>query len=279
MNSVTPKTDKLSIYEFGEKLIETQDLDPVYVILYHSNWPIDKMQKWLLAYWCFYHVGTACWIVDHKDYWLAMRTAAGSKEYPRTTNRRHFRGTNAMNSVAYLESRGVDDLFKWFTYCRNFGLAPPAKDVMQHVQEWVGFGPYVSFKVADMLERVGICKVTFSGVSEYLYSSPQEGARRLWKQEFGFESPTQADADNHAYVALSDHLQSTLNCKLAPPSYNRYINIQEIETILCGWNSYMKGYYELGKDTQAIREGMLKFARCKSAQQLIAAGKATDLWN
>ena len=35
----------LSIEEFGRQLIETQDLDPVYVAIVGANLPVDQMRR------------------------------------------------------------------------------------------------------------------------------------------------------------------------------------------------------------------------------------------
>ncbi|MBZ4299837.1 hypothetical protein LAJ56_17985, partial [Streptococcus pneumoniae] len=68
-----------------------------------------------LAYWCFYHVGTASWIADRSvGYWQRMEKAAGSKEYPRSSERRHFRGGQATRSVAWLKEHGLESLFDGF---------------------------------------------------------------------------------------------------------------------------------------------------------------------
>ena len=98
--------------DFGRRLVQTNDLDPVYVLLHNAPMSKEQLHQWLLAYWCFYHVGTASWIAQNSGgFWNRMKTAAGSKEYPRSSERRHFRGRNAANSVAYLEDRGIESLF------------------------------------------------------------------------------------------------------------------------------------------------------------------------
>ena len=88
----------MDCFEFGRKLIEANDLDPVYVLLWNSNFDRLKMKKFLLAYWAFYHMGTASWISEGatlpittpNSYWDRFMTAAKSMDYPRCPERRHF---------------------------------------------------------------------------------------------------------------------------------------------------------------------------------------------
>ena len=66
---------------FGQKLIDTLDLDPVYVLLAHSNLPQGHLDHWLMAYWCFYHAGAACYIASRprEEFWDWMERAAANR--------------------------------------------------------------------------------------------------------------------------------------------------------------------------------------------------------
>ena len=41
---------------------------------------------------------------------------------------------------------------------------------------------------------------------------------------------------------------------------------------------YQNGHYHIGEDIQSCRKGLLRFARCSTAQTLIQAGKRGNLW-
>lgn len=263
---------KLDIYQFGRELLKIKDLDPVYVILHHHQWPSsDQLMDWLVAYWCFYHVGTASWIAQSADgYWKRMEQAAGSKEWPRSSERRHFRGQQALNSVAYLKSRGVDKLFEDL-----MKAGPTAADVTEAVQKWKGFGPWISFKVADMLERLGMRAVEFD-MDTVMYSSPQEAAELLWRVEHPGQGRRAEDKGEGAWAI--DQVLYELGPIKAPPGYERLLNAQEVETILCKWKSYMNGHYHVGEDVTAVRNGLLRFAKCGLAQKLLKAGTKGGLW-
>lgn len=258
----------LSVHEFGRELIRQKDLDPVYVLLHEASLSRTDLQRWLVSYWCFYHVGTASAIAySEEEYWDRMDTAAGSKEWPRSSERRHFRGAAAKKSVDYLQRRGVTNLFQDVL---GDGKEINARDLTQVVQQWVGFGPWIAFKVVDMLERLGIRSVRFD-LSTAMYSSPLAGAD-LFHREAG--SPPTSDVAKWAV----DSILRELGKLKAPPRYERAINFQEVETILCKWHSYRKGHYHLGEDVTACRRGLLRYARNPMAQRLIAAGGKGGLW-
>ena len=260
------KTGKMSVFQFGEQLLKLNDLDPVYVVLWNAQLDPIKLRRWLVAYWCFYHVGTSSWIVDQLDYWKAMLTAAKSKEWPRSRERRHFRGENARKSVYYLRSRGSVALFDDLE--RTDGSI---SEIMKAVQRWVGFGPWIAFKVADMVERMGLIKVHFDNGAMFLFDSPKEGAKMMAEIEGG-------PIDNYQSWAVKTLIEH-FKLRMAPPRYERRFNAQEAETVLCKWKSYMGGHYHLGEDVESVYKGLELFSTCSTSKQLIEGGKEGKLWD
>lgn len=260
--------NQLSVYDFGAQLLETNDLDPVYVTVWEAELDPETLKRWLLAYWCYYHMGTASWIVDQKDYWKAMNTAAVSSDYPRGRERRHFRAANATKSVAWLEGYGVRSLFQPLVGCDC-----TVDDLIDYVETWVGFGPWIAFKVADMVDRLGLGRVRFDTASVFLFDSPKEGAAEMWRRYGKGKEPE--SREEWAIDSILTHLGSRLTTSRAgkgyraPPRYERDINAQEAETILCKWKSYLGGHYRLGEDTEAVWHALLRFAKTPTAQRLI----------
>jgi hypothetical protein len=257
-------TEKMSVYEFGRQLLITNDLDPVYVMLWYSGLPRADIQKWLLAYWCFYHVGTASWITDQKYYWRGFEAACRSKDFPRCHERRHFRGDNALKSLEFLRDHGVKSLFQPLT--KN---EASLQSVMDYIQTWVGFGPWIAFKAADMLERLNLCRIIFPVM--WLYDSPREGAELMYEQYKG--NLPKEDRIHWAVGALLNNLSEFK----APPRCERRLNVQEAETILCKWKSHMGGRYEIGDDIKAARQGLL-FSDAPTGYRLWHGGKRGGLW-
>lgn len=265
----------MSVYEFGRALLDANDLDPVYVVVHHAELPPTTLRRWLLAYWCFYHVGTASWCAEGGDgFWGRMTTAAASKDYPRSSERRHFRGRAAVASVAYLSSRGEDGLF-----CDLEDAGPTAAEVTAAVREWVGFGPWIAFKVADMLERLGVRPVVFDAKTALYDGSPQEAAALLYERERPADPPPTSPATRQAVARwAADRVLTGLGGYAAPPTGDRPLGFQEAETVLCKWKSYLGGHYHVGEDVEAVRRGLIRFSRCKLSQRLLKAGGGGRLW-
>jgi len=259
---------ELSAYQFGRRLVETGDLDPVYILLYHAGFPRPTLRRWLLAYWCFYHVGTASKLCQETDFWAAVRAAAADKTHPRGAERRHFRGGQAVASAAWLSECGEGKLLSPIE-----GRRWAASDLMAAVRGWVGFGHWISFKVADMVERLGLAQVTFSGADLLLFEAPAKGAEMLHREEGQPPLGNQGVCDWAVGRVLQELVDLT-----APPGHERPLNLQEAETVLCKWKSYRNGRNHVGEDTEACRRGLLRFARNRVCQTLLRAGGKGGLW-
>jgi len=265
-------SNRMEVYEFGRDLLTTNDLDPVYVLLYKANWERNKLCKFCLSYWCYYHCGTASWITDQKDFWEAMHTAANSKEYPRGTERRHFRGKQAVESVRWLKEQShscISLLDPLLGICCNLSY------VMEEVDRWRGFGPWISFKVADMLERLDLSRIEFEPEDVFsMFDAPKKGALAM-VEKYG---PVPTDYDS-PFLWAHDQIVKHLGHFKAPPRHERFINIQEIETILCKWKSHLNSHYEVGKDIHDIHHGLLDWmGRSSTVRELLNIGCDEGLW-
>lgn len=281
--------------EFGTKLIDTLDLDPVYVALEGITDPAQKARA-CVAYWFYYHLGVAAKLSEAPgpDFWKAVEGVLETA--PRGTERRHFRGLKASVAVRLLRARflkkGVQPLIESLTApetappcgskaqeavsapqargkvppppsnaalrLRREGRAgPDVRDrtpltfgtVRERVLELPMFGPWIAFKVGDMLERVLKTPVDFQDCNLLeFYVEPREGAElaaKLWK----------LSTPQKALDRITRHFREK-EPTWAPPSNNRMVNIQEIETILCKWKAYLNGHYEIGKDTLEVVHGL-----------------------
>ena len=236
--------------EWGRKLILTNDHDPLYVGL--TSWDVKgaRLRRFMLAYWCCYSVG-ASWFISQQSgsrFWDMLEKAAANVEpsplggrWPRAHERRHWRGQKCVDSVTALMGRfkhpeeAVISLEGYRTL----------KQVEKAVADWPQFGPWIAFKIADMLERVLGCGVKFPEEIITLYKDPREGAE-MAREVLGL-------ADTQAVVA--DMLDAYAG--MVAPGFcrdsARLCNIQEVETVLCKWKSARKGHYFIGKDTRDHR--------------------------
>src|ERR1051325_5984782 len=147
---------------FGEKLITTGDLDPVCIVVAEARLTKSERARWLLAYSCLYHLAAATWITqwEEEEFWDWMVAAAknGDLFWPRGSERRHWRGKASLSCVQWLQNNYPKPEHIAYYWCTG----GTAYGVMERVQEFPYFGKWISFKVADLAERVMNYPVDFS---------------------------------------------------------------------------------------------------------------------
>lgn len=266
----------LTVQEFGKRLIETGDLDPIYLMLNAGIKDESLLARWCLAYWMFYHAGVASKIAEAESgrFWdLCM--GAEDKKWPRGTERRHFRGQAARLAIvsAYNKHPSPEEAVRWAaTGFRDPRVAHLVRNEPQHVTEvmarvqaWTGFGPWIAFKIADMLDAVLGFPVDFRNSEHLWYDDPKFGAVWVYAQGLGNGMATKEFAQG-VWDNLQPKARTDLVTKIAgdlwlglhnvrrPPvgAGGLGAQIQEVETVLCKYKSHLNGHYPVGKDTREI---------------------------
>lgn len=248
----------LPVEEFGAHLLESQDLDPVYVILQSIPDRITAA-RWCLAYWCLYHAGLASYVAERPtqgEYWAALREAACNQtacpvggRWPRGTERRHWRGANALKSLDDLERRYLGEPAGFVDLAQQ--KAPSFEGMSNFVQSHSGFGPWMAFKVCDMMEQVFGCTVDFSRAAVFMFDAPKEAALLVWKRKAGLPENVKVKNPQAAIDSVVDYLCDYFGSQLAP-NKRRAVGLQEVETILCKWKSHKNGHYPLNNDLEDV---------------------------
>jgi hypothetical protein len=240
--------EKLTFGEFGEKLLKLGDLDPVYpVLLPLVETDRDRLRRAILAYALFYDLGAALHLASQADFWRSVHVAAvndGSSpspfaaRWPRGAERRHFRGEKCILAV--------DELAASFPVPERLIIeriesGGELREVMDRLRTLPQFGPWISFKLADIGERVLAAPIRFPlGLDNSLYASPLFTVRLLASREGISPEEVWARALRH------------FGRFPAPPREERGCQSQEVETIFCKYGSYLKGGYYPGKDLREI---------------------------
>jgi hypothetical protein len=258
----------LSVHDFGRQLIATKDLDPIYVMLNAAELDWDTRARFCLAYWMFYHAGVAAACAEKdKDFWGQVWTAQDLK-WPRGTERRHFKGNASMNAIADLQAcfPEPEKAVAWIAgQDQPEGPEPqpiPFLHVRELVLQWHGFGPWIAFKVADMVDAVLDVEVDFKGAESYFFDDPMKGGAWVTMLGMGmhfdpftfnarYDQASPAVKLAHLKLALN-YLAEDLGTLPCPHNPTRTLRLQEYETILCKYKSHLNGRYEPGKDTKEI---------------------------
>jgi hypothetical protein len=284
----------LDIYAFGEQLLRSKDIDPVYVVLENSGWSNDLKARWCLAYWCTYHVGVASYIAgmsyggDPAWFWQFLGEAARNtapaptgERWPRGKERRHWRGQQAIDSLNDLQRRYSDSpenfvatvgsnpntLISMDTLSKINSDPIPYSLIAQRVRQHVGFGPWMAFKIADMLEQVFRVRIDFDNAAVFMFKDPKEAALRFWRLKYKLPDNAKPRDEDEVINGVVDHLQKHFSNFLAPTE-RRFVNLQEVETILCKWKSHLNGHYPLLNDVHELRAGATPWTRHSKLAQL-----------
>ena len=236
----------MGILEFSRELLNTSDLDPIYTMIHRANMPMSVRKRWVLAYSCFYHAGVASYCAEKRKGFYDRLREGHDKKYPRGAERRHFRGGTSDYVTNWLR-----DTYPEPEDAVNFLIGKEEnktfKSVTGRVKKWKYFGPWIAFKWADLLERVLMVPVDFSDCHLDIYEAPKQGAELVAK--------TMGRPDMSVKKVVR-YLEKELHTYRAPPTFDRPVNVQEIETCLCKWKSHCNGHYPIGKDTHEITEGL-----------------------
>lgn len=250
---------KLELVGFGKQLFNSYDLDPIYTSIIALRLEREQLYRWLVAYWLFYHSGFASMASERegKDFWLALGKAArnrsrapGGGRWPRGSERRHFRGDAAVKVVKTLYRRygkHPEDMVRFIA-----DGPMNVQSVIDRATQHPLFGPWIGFKVADMLDAVAGLPVEQDDVSVFLYKTPRESILENLKHlpiRKGGSEPVMLE---RAMVWL----QKELKAHRIPHKPKQTPDWFSIETVWCKHLSHMHGHYPLYKDIVEIRHGL-----------------------
>lgn len=272
---------RLDIETFGSHLLESGDLDPVYIALHRMELPEAHRARWLIAYWCLYHVGAACFISERegRDFWMALRAAARNEaenpspveggRWPRGSERRHWRGEQASKAVRDLMGMYMDRPEAMVERLASTSLSSseaaygtealetlPFALVASRAQAHRSFGPWISFKIADMIDRLGIAPVSFDNAAVFMFDDPRKAALNLARLKAGLAPEVKFKDEGAVISQVVAYLEGHFRDRTAPPTHDRPVGLQEVETILCKWKSHQNGHYPLNNDIVEINEGL-----------------------
>lgn len=234
---------RLGYKEFGKALLKTGDLDPVYIMLIEAQLPRATLLRFCLAYWCFYHVGVAAYIAEKPAFFWHRMREAHDKKFPRGSERRHFRGGISANTIAHLRAQKTSPEKIAEAMMRGTTF----KEVSASVKQWPNFGPWIAFKIADMKDRVLGEPVDFSDCALDIYRDPVKGAALI------AHGDVNRQVDIEKVVA---RLVKEFSSFKAPPLFDRPVNVQEVETIMCKYKSHYNGHYPVGNDTAEVENAL-----------------------
>lgn len=226
--------------ECAQRLIETQELDPVYTMLCGASKELDNgwLNKFCLYHLMFYDVGGAIHAakLHDREFWPFVQTYYHTLR--RGQERRHFRGQNGLNSIASLMAGPPPQLL-----VASLRLdASSYEQVYNSIRaKYSGFGEYTCLKWADYLDHVFQTPVDFRNLHKYLFSGATAGLESIW--------PGRSHQDSLAEI--TDYISQFAD----PFSGRRKCGPSEAETVACGYKVYyVNTTFKFGYDTRLLHQ-------------------------
>lgn len=236
----------MNFVDFVNAKMRLNDLDPFYTAIHRAKTPVRTRLRLTFAQASFDHAGISCEVAESDDFWEAMRTAIRGKT--RGGSRRYFRGPAAFAAVDHFEKTftTVENLMSHVCSCKT--LAEVEKFADKRLPQ---FGKWASFKLADMTERVCGSFISFEHADIMSSKQVQKGAEKA-------AASLEIDV-GELMGLLDDQTWATL----ASPRFDRPLNVQEYETLLCNYSHEGDREHIPGHDVENIRrelEGYGKLA-------------------
>lgn len=256
-----PHYAKLDLVTFGRHLFSSGDLDPVYLALQGAGFERSQLARWLVAYWCFYNAGFACYASERSGdlFWNVLRTAAHNStvspiggRWPRGAERRHFRGKESVKAIAELSStypipeRFLDAM------CNG---PMDVGSVIARANEHPLFGSWIGFKVADMIDAIWLPGgVVQDDISCFLYDTPRQSIQENYESGLLGQLP-RPNTDLYEY-AMSWLCTQLRDQRIPHKPSGRTPDWFSLETVWCKHLSHMHGAYPLYKDMDELYDGV-----------------------
>lgn len=240
-------TPSIDWQKFARLTIESNDLDPMYELIANLAKTKDRtwMARFIVYFVFFYDAGGAKKFADDLELtlsgnydkeWQTMKDLAWLSNTKRGTERRHFRGKNALEALKNLHIMKMD-----MTSMVQDWWAPNYTQFYQKMSTKYArcqLGPYFIWKIFDIVS-VGLGRHITMSLDEAVKYMPEE-PRKAAKLFFPDQDFREALLMVNGRVSAHRH-----------PVVDRYCDFPETETILC----MMKGFF--ATRTHAIGDDIL----------------------
>lgn len=249
---------RLDFIPFGKQLIQSGDLDPVYLALNSVSFSKEQRLRWIVAYCAFYHCSVACWLSELKgaEFWHYLKIAAENKvsspikeRWPRGHERRHFRGEQALAAINDWENRygtHPEHMMKYIV-----GSGKNFQAIGDRAVEHRSVGVWMKFKLIDLADACFDAKVEQTNLEQFLYESPRTSILSMWNKLH----PSANSDESILQKAIAYLLKQYKELRI-PHHPDKAIDLFCLETIACKHSSHLNGHYPLFNDIDEITLGL-----------------------
>lgn len=225
----------------ARKLIETQELDPVYTVLARAVREVGgaRMARLCMYYIMFYDlvgaVGHSYFAGDH--FWDGIETYLDTLK--RGQERRHNRGALARRCLQSLRAFGSpEEAFLSVASFRDYRGA--CKHIEKH---FVNFGPYFQLKWVDLINNVFQGDIDMEALQNNLPKGSEDGLKAIWPGR----PPALGLMEIRNYIKQFDD----------PFTGTRKCDWSEAETVACGVKVYcVNTTFKFGWDIRHLHNSL-----------------------
>lgn len=233
----------MTFQNFSAALISSGDLDPDYLVLKEiakqHNFSKEETLNWILH---------KLFIYDTASEYKVIFQGADIERVRLGAERRK----NKQNTVKQLNA--VLEGFHLPAPVWNGEADYPYSAFKADVTKFAGIGDWAAWKLADLLENVMGIKINFNNVDfRSAYQFPLKGLCRVNDEADDYVSKLSDDLTYNVFMHCAIKQLGFVN-DFVTPCGQRKINMQEIETCLCKYHSYLSGHYKIGQDSRHLVE-------------------------
>lgn len=234
--------------DYATAVIETGELDPVYVMIYNAS--LVKGQNWAklfcLHMLMFYHTGEASAAAEEGPDHFYSHILDQYATLRRGTERRHYRGRNGLDSLQSVRDYSPHPLDFFDKLHRQQDTPYPLKvfilptsylNVRKEFGKMKGFGDYFIWKACDYMDRCLDLPIDYRSGLPYIPAGATKWA-----------------AVTRPGVPINTVLHDVAKkiCKYPAPGVpSRGCSISEAETVLCGLHGYfVSKSHKIGDDIE-----------------------------
>ena len=211
--------------KFARFTVQTQDLDPMYDLIYKARlkYGDEWAERYALAFFLFYDAGQAADIANDYDFWGYIKS--NIDKLKRGTERRHFRGEKAHTAITRMSRMGNAGTIWETMHSESYSGLRANIEVYFHQCQ---IGHYFIWKAMDLMDRCLNMSIRCT-IDEALLGLPDE-PREAAKHFFPELTPRES----------LEKVKKAIEEMNAPGEPNRRCAYPEAETVLC----MMKGYFK-----------------------------------
>jgi hypothetical protein len=235
--------NKLSFTQFSKEILESGDIDPDYIFMRnytHKN----KLGKEFLIKWV--RLKTVIYKSSSELEVLLCKVPMSKVSFGNERNK----SKNKVGEFFY----AIDHYFVHYGEYKLVESLAKSERALDALKTVPGIGPWAAWKLMDLIDCVlgydtNLGKVDFRKAYEF----PLKGLLMINGKE---EDTSLLSSDELYHQCLKNAWKQMPKVKTTPHNKNRGLRINELETCLCKYHSYIHGHYYPGKDLEHLKKSI-----------------------